>query len=90
MSLSSLQIFKLACEATDNYVCYHIPIPAVIGIVFGCAFLLLTGIFITFLCVKHRRHKRRMREEGEAAGESVLGYNGAKRGERMEFNPDAY
>jgi hypothetical protein len=87
---SSAQIFKRACESTDGSVCYQIPIPAVIGIVFGCAFLLLTGIFITFLCMKHRRHKRRIREDGEAAGESVLGYNGTKRGERMEFNPDAY
>jgi hypothetical protein len=90
MSPSSLHIFKRACESTDGYVCYHIPIPAVIGIVFGCAFLLLTGIFITFLCVKHRRHKRRLREEGEEAVDSVFAYNGAKRGERIEFNPQAY
>jgi hypothetical protein len=67
------------------------PIPAVIGIVCGCAFLLLTGIFITFLCCKCRRHKKRVREEGEAAnGGSVFAYNGAKRGERIEFNPNAY
>jgi hypothetical protein len=87
---SSLQIFKRACESTDGYICYHIPIPAVIGIVFACAFLLLTGILITFLCVKRRRHKRRLREEGENADVGVLGYRGTKRGEAIDFNPHAY
>jgi hypothetical protein len=86
----SLQIFKRSCEAADGYVCYHIPIPAVIGIVFGCAFFVLTGILITFLCVKRWRHKRRLREGGEDADESVMGYRGTKRGERIDFNPNAF
>ncbi|PMD16745.1 hypothetical protein NA56DRAFT_708301 [Hyaloscypha hepaticicola] len=86
-----LQLFKRACEASDGYVCYHMPIPAVIGIVFGCAFLLITGIFITFLCCKCRRHKKKLREQGESANDdSILAYNGAKRGETIDFNPHAF
>jgi hypothetical protein len=103
----ALPLFKRACQSTDGYVCYQyifpfsllnhqltipsIPIPAVIGIVFGCAFLLITGSFVTFLCCKCRRHKKKLREQGEAANDnSILAYNGAKRGERMDFNPNAY
>ena len=67
-----------------------LPIPAVIGIVFGCTIFLLVGILVAFLCVKRMKRKRRIREEGEAAGESTMGYRGAKRGETIEFNPNAY
>jgi len=89
-STSSLQLLKRC--TSDGYLCYNIPIPAVIGIVFGCAFVFITLCFVAFLCIKRRRYKKRVREEGEeAAGEyGVMSYNGTKRGERIDFNPNAY
>jgi len=87
-SLTPTILFKRACESTDGYVCYHIPIPAVIGIVFGVAFLLITGGFITFICVKKRRHARKRQAGIEV--DDAIGYRGTKAPERIEFNPNAY
>jgi hypothetical protein len=88
-STSLLQNLNRRCVATDNYVCYHIPIPAVIGIVFGAAFLLLLGIFIAFICVKRRRRvKKRRNIQGQE--DTTLKYFGGARPEPIPFNPNAY
>jgi len=54
---SASSLLKRSCVASDGYVCYHIPIPAVIGIVFGCAFLVLVLGLTIFICVKMRRSR---------------------------------
>ena len=85
-----LQLLK-RCNS-DGYACYKLPIPAIIGIVCGLAFLFITLCLIVFLCVKRHRYKKRVREQGEeAAGQhGVFAYNGMKTGPRIAFNPDAY
>jgi hypothetical protein len=88
-STSLLQSLNRRCVATDGYVCYHIPIPAVIGIVFGAAFLVLSGIFIAFICVKRRRCARK-RRDGQGQEDTVLKYLGGERPEPIPFNPNAY
>ena len=83
-------LLKRTCESTDGYVCYHMPIPAVIGIVFGVAFVLLTGGLIMFVCCKCRRRKKKNAKNGDAEEGSHMWYQGGKRGENLEFNPNAY
>ncbi len=53
--LPSTSILKRSCVADDGYVCYHVPIPAIIGIVLGVAFFLLALGLTVFICVKVRR-----------------------------------
>lgn len=45
----------------SSTVCYHLPIPAVIGIILGAVFFLLNVILFTFICVKWRRSVRKRR-----------------------------
>jgi hypothetical protein len=89
LSFSLLPLLKRDCLATDNYVCYHIPIPAVIGIVFGTAFILLTLAFVTFICVKKRRHRKKQKN-GQNQPDDALTYMGSARAEPIAFNPNAY
>jgi hypothetical protein len=92
MSISNMHsiLLKRACEATDGYVCYHLSIPAVIGIVFGATFVLLTGIIITFVCCKMRKRGKKNARNGNAEDGSHMWYQGEKRSEALEFNPNAY
>jgi hypothetical protein len=88
-------LLKRSCNidpATNMQICYHLPVPAIIGIVFGVAFLLITGCFIAFLCYKCVRHKKRLERMGEevGGGQGTVAYNGAKRGERENWMRNAY
>lgn len=87
----TFSLLKRDCEYTDGYICYSIPIPAVIGIVFGSvAFLLILAVII-FFCVRRqrRRNKRKMGlQEGDDEG--AMRYAGTAKAEPITFNPHAY
>jgi hypothetical protein len=88
-------LLKRSCTtdtSTGEKICYHLPVPAIIGIVCGLAFLLITACFVGFLCFKCYRHKKRMERVGEevAGAQGTMGYNGGKRGEREEWMRNAY
>jgi uncharacterized membrane protein len=88
-SFSLLPLLKRDCLATDNYVCYHIPIPAVIGIVIGTAFIFLTLTFVTFICMKRRRYRRKQKN-GQNQKDEALSYMGSAKAEQNAFNPNAH
>lgn len=91
-----LSILKRDCQYTDGNFC-SVPIPAVIGIVFGSAAALLIFILVTSLCVRRRRvrNKRKLAEFelSEEVGRPRKGamvYQGSARPEEIAFNRDAF
>lgn len=85
-------LLKRTCANTDGYLCYSIPIPAVIGIVVGSAAFLLVLALIIFLCVKRRRRRNKLKRGELPIGDDgmAMKYHGQAKAEPIAFNPNAY
>lgn len=80
-------IVKRSCKYTDGYFCYSIPQAAIAGLAIAGAAIFLGLLFLTFICVRRRRRRNKIKN-----GQQVdsLRYLGSELPEPIAFNPNAY